>query len=104
MDMGIVNALQVKADVYEKVDKELLQKVEDVLLNRSPEATEAMLEYAATLDPKSRPCALKKLQEEVRSPGFAYPPNRLHGVLSLYCRQEAYAPKSNESPSKYVSC
>ena len=68
MDMGIVNALQVKADVYEKLDKELLQKVEDVLLNRSPEATEAMLEYAATLDPKSRPCALNKLQAEVRNP------------------------------------
>ena len=34
MDMGIVNAAQVKEDVYEKVDKELLEYVEDVLLNR----------------------------------------------------------------------
>ncbi|KAI7838967.1 hypothetical protein COHA_007287, partial [Chlorella ohadii] len=31
MDMGIVNAAQVKADVYEKIDKELLEFVEDVL-------------------------------------------------------------------------
>ena len=31
--MGIVNAQQVEADVYEKLDKELLSFVEDVLLN-----------------------------------------------------------------------
>jgi 5-methyltetrahydrofolate--homocysteine methyltransferase len=34
MDMGIVNAQQVQEDVYEKIDKELLEFVEDVLLNR----------------------------------------------------------------------
>ena len=32
--MGIVNSLQVTEDAYEKVDKELLEFVEDVLLNR----------------------------------------------------------------------
>ena len=31
--MGIVNAQQVEADAYEKLDKELLSFVEDVLLN-----------------------------------------------------------------------
>ena len=34
MDMGIVNAQQVIEDVYEKIDKELLGFIEDVLLNR----------------------------------------------------------------------
>ena len=34
MDMGIVNSLQVNEDVYEKIDKELLEFIEDVLLNR----------------------------------------------------------------------
>jgi 5-methyltetrahydrofolate--homocysteine methyltransferase len=34
MDMGIVNTVQVKEDAYEKIDKELLEFVEDVLLNR----------------------------------------------------------------------
>ena len=34
MDMGIVNSLQVTEDAYDKVDKELLEYVEDVLLNR----------------------------------------------------------------------
>ena len=64
MDMGIVNAAQVEEDVYEKIDKELLEYVEDVLMNRRPDATERMLEFAATLDPKSKPCKLRKLGEE----------------------------------------
>jgi len=60
MDMGIVNSQQVEEDVYEKIDKELLEYVEDVLLNRCSNATERMLEFAATLDPKSHPTALRK--------------------------------------------
>ena len=56
------------ADAYEKLDKELLRMVEDVLLNRREDATERMLEYAATLDPKSRPTALRKLAGEPAAP------------------------------------
>ena len=44
LDMAIVNAGML--EVYEEIDKELLQKVEDVLLNRKPEATEILIEYA----------------------------------------------------------
>jgi hypothetical protein len=51
-----VRCVQVKEDVYEKIDKELLEYVEDVLLNRCENATERLLEFAATLDPKSKPC------------------------------------------------
>lgn len=47
LDMGIVNAGQLA--VYEEIDKELLGYVEDVLLNRRPDATERLLEYAASL-------------------------------------------------------
>ncbi len=67
MDMGIVNAQQVKEDVYEKIDKELLEFVEDVLLNRCENATERMLEYAQTLDPKSKPLAVRKLVDESKA-------------------------------------
>merc|ERR1719160_547165 len=63
MDMGIVNANQVKLDAYEKIDKELLEYVEDVLLNRCSNATERMLEYAATLEPKCKPTAVRKKGE-----------------------------------------
>merc|ERR1719223_1320628 len=60
MDMGIVNSLQVEEDEHSKLNKELLEYVEDVILNRTDDATERLLEYAATLDPKSKPTALRK--------------------------------------------
>ena len=44
MDMGIVNAGQL--DVYDDIDPDLREACEDVLLNRSPEATERLLEIA----------------------------------------------------------
>jgi 5-methyltetrahydrofolate--homocysteine methyltransferase len=47
MDMGIVNPTML--EVYSDIDKELLQYVEDVLLNRKPDATERLLEYAETV-------------------------------------------------------
>lgn len=42
--------------MYEKIDKELLEFVEDVLLNRCENATERLLEFASTLEAKSKPC------------------------------------------------
>jgi 5-methyltetrahydrofolate--homocysteine methyltransferase len=47
LDMGIVNAGQL--EVYEEIDKELLQYIEDVLLNRRPDATERLIDYAETV-------------------------------------------------------
>jgi 5-methyltetrahydrofolate--homocysteine methyltransferase len=44
LDMGIVNAGML--EVYEEIEPELLEKVEDVILNRHPGATEALLEIA----------------------------------------------------------
>ena len=44
MDMGIVNAGQI--EVYEEIDPDLLRGVEDVLLNRRPDATERLLTLA----------------------------------------------------------
>lgn len=47
MDMGIVNAGQLA--VYEEIPKELLERVEDVLLNRREDATERLVEFAGTV-------------------------------------------------------
>ncbi|MFX1735711.1 methionine synthase [Paraburkholderia sp. A1RI_3L] len=44
MDMGIVNAGQL--GVYEDLDTELRERVEDVVLNRRPDATDRLLEIA----------------------------------------------------------
>ena len=45
MDMGIVNAGQLA--VYDDIPKDVLEKVEDVLLNRKDDATEKLLEIAS---------------------------------------------------------
>ena len=50
LDMAIVNAGQI--EVYEEIDKELLQRVEDVILNRRDDATERLLEFAETVKGK----------------------------------------------------
>ena len=50
MDMGIVNAGQLA--VYEEIQKDLLEKVEDVIFNRKPDATENLIEFAETIKNK----------------------------------------------------
>lgn len=52
LDMGIVNAGQLA--VYEDIPKELLERVEDVLLNRRSDATERLLEIADTVKSKGK--------------------------------------------------
>ena len=47
LDMGIVNAGQIV--VYEDIEKELLERVEDVLFNRRPDATERLVQHAETV-------------------------------------------------------
>ncbi len=46
LDMGIVNAGQLA--VYEDIPQDLKEKIEDVLFNRKPEATDALIEAAQT--------------------------------------------------------
>jgi 5-methyltetrahydrofolate--homocysteine methyltransferase len=46
MDFGIVNAGQLS--VYDEIPKELRDRVEDVILNRRPDASERLLEIATT--------------------------------------------------------
>jgi 5-methyltetrahydrofolate--homocysteine methyltransferase len=47
MDMGIVNAGML--EVYEEIDPELRELVEDVLLNRRPDATERLVDFGERL-------------------------------------------------------
>ena len=48
LDMAIVNAGML--EVYDEIDPELLELVEDVLLNRREDSTERLVEYAAGLE------------------------------------------------------
>ncbi|RKY90397.1 MAG: methionine synthase, partial [Ignavibacteriae bacterium] len=52
LDMGIVNAGQL--EVYEEIPKDLLERVEDVIFNRRPDATERMIEFAETVKGKEK--------------------------------------------------
>ncbi|MFT5466864.1 MAG: 5-methyltetrahydrofolate--homocysteine methyltransferase [Verrucomicrobiales bacterium] len=60
MDMGIVNAGML--EVYDEIPKELLVKVEDVLLNRNDEATDALIEFAE----RFKGVAGKKLEVDLK--------------------------------------
>ena len=52
LDMGIVNAGQL--GVYEEIPKDLLELVEDVLLNRRPDATERLVAFAASVTQRGK--------------------------------------------------
>ena len=58
MDMGIVNPTMLA--VYDDIPKDLLERVEDVLLNRREDATERLLEFAETV----KGAAKKKEQDD----------------------------------------
>jgi len=52
MDMGIVNPGML--EVYEEIPKDLLERVEDVLLNRRDDATERLVDFAETIKSKGK--------------------------------------------------
>jgi 5-methyltetrahydrofolate--homocysteine methyltransferase len=62
MDMGIVNPAML--EIYSDIDKTLLERVEDVLLNRRDDATERLLEFAETFKGATKE---KKADDEWRS-------------------------------------
>jgi len=61
MDMGIVNAGML--EVYEEIEPDLRVMVEDVLLNRRPDATERLVEYGETLKGAGKATTEKKAEE-----------------------------------------
>lgn len=52
LDMGIVNSAQL--EVYDEIDKDLLVYIEDVLLNRRPDATERLIDFSETVQAKDK--------------------------------------------------
>jgi 5-methyltetrahydrofolate--homocysteine methyltransferase len=52
LDMGIVNAGQLA--VYEEIEPELRERVEDVLLNRRDDATERLIDFAERVKAKDK--------------------------------------------------
>src|SRR5204862_2053167 len=56
MTMGIVNAGQL--GVYAEIPPELLERVEDVVFNRRPDATERLVEFAETFKGQKKDAVL----------------------------------------------
>ena len=52
LDMAIVNAGQLA--VYEEIEPELRERVEDVLLNRRDDATERLVDFAENVKAKGK--------------------------------------------------
>jgi 5-methyltetrahydrofolate--homocysteine methyltransferase len=52
LDMGIVNAGQL--EVYEEIPRDLRERVEDVLLNRRPDAADRLTEFADSVKKKDK--------------------------------------------------
>jgi len=52
MDMGIVNAGMI--EVYDEIEPDLLERVEDVLFNRREDATERLVDFAETVKQKGK--------------------------------------------------
>jgi len=61
MDMGIVNAGMLQ--IYEDIEPELFEHVEDVVLNRRPEATERMIELAEKVKNQASGEKVEKVDE-----------------------------------------
>ena len=72
LDMGIVNAGQLA--IYEDIEPETLAMVEDVLLNRRPDATERLLEFAASRKGDVRRTGAQGRGLAQRQPGRTYLP------------------------------
>src|SRR5579859_7251084 len=61
LDMGIVNAGML--EVYEEIEPKLKELVEDVLLNRRPDATERLVEFGEALKGEGAAVTEKKTEE-----------------------------------------
>lgn len=61
MDMGIVNAGMLQ--IYEDIEPELLAHVEDVVLNRRPDATERMITFAEQVKQQATGEKVEKVDE-----------------------------------------
>ncbi len=64
LDMGIVNAGMLQ--IYDEIPKDLLQLTEDVIFNKSKDATEKLIEYAETV--KSSGKKEKKIEDWRKNP------------------------------------
>ena len=100
MDMGIVNAGQLA--VYEEIKPPLLELVEDVLLNRRPDATERLVDYAEALKAKGEGGAGASAAEDEAWRSAAVEERLKHALLTGVVKH--IDEDVEEARQKYPSC
>jgi hypothetical protein len=76
LDMAIVNAGQL--GVYEEISADLLTRVEDILFNRRPDATERMVAFADTVEEGARPLLARGIRAGAPAPRVGQRHRGLH--------------------------
>jgi 5-methyltetrahydrofolate--homocysteine methyltransferase len=95
LDLGIVNAGQLA--VYQDIPKDLLERVEDVLFDRRPDATERMVEIAETYRGEATKRVVDLSWRE-RSVGERIVYALVHGVVDYIAEDCAEAHQDLGSP------
>ena len=95
MDMGIVNPSML--EVYDDIPQDLLERVEDVLLNRREDATERLLEFAETVVETAKE---KKVDEKWREKSVAkrLEHSLVKGITDFIDQDVEEARKSHDKP------
>ena len=78
LDMAIVNSQMLR--VYEEIEPGLLERVEDLVLNRRPDATERLIEYASSAVTPDAKDAVKETEGSPLSPKERIERKLLRGV------------------------
>ena len=99
MDMGIVNAGQL--EVYEEIPKDLLERVEDVILNRREDATERLIEIAESVKGEVRDEA-KVLEWRSNSVEERLKHSLIRGITEFIEEDAEEARKKLNSPVKVI--
>lgn len=96
LDMGIVNAGML--EIYEDIKPELKEKVEDVLFNRHPEATDNLIEYSEQFKGQSNKKDRNDLSWREKSLGERITHSLVHGITEYIDRDTEEARKELGRP------
>jgi 5-methyltetrahydrofolate--homocysteine methyltransferase len=96
LDMGIVNAGQLA--VYEEIEPRLKELVEDVLLNRRPDATERLVDFAETVKGQGAAAAAADLEWRAAPVEERLKHALLKGIVKFIDED------AEEARQKYPSC
>jgi len=100
LDMGIVNAGML--EVYQEIDPNLLEKVENVLWDKSENATEELLEFCQSFEGKSNIKEINKNEWREKSLQKRITHSLIHGINDFIVEDTMEAHKELSLPLKVI--